>query len=55
MIGVDYRADVAAFIDLDGDGEPSPGEPYGLHGGGPVTRGPGESRITITIDATLPE
>jgi hypothetical protein len=56
MIGIDYQADIAAFIDADGDGKPSSGEIYGVYADSPLTR---EAEATalpleIKLDKTMP-
>ncbi len=55
-IGVDYRADVAAFIDADHDEVLDPGEAYGVWPGGPLTRErePELLPLTIAIDRRMP-
>jgi len=55
-IGVDYRADVAAFVDGDRDGVLDRGEAYGVWPGGPLTRErePELLPLTIAIDRRMP-
>lgn len=55
-IGVDYRADVAAFVDTDRDDVLDPGEAYGVWPGGPLTRErePELLPLTIAIDRRMP-
>ena len=55
MVGVDYEADLAAFIDLDDDGKPSAGEPYGGYLDGPLGRDSEGKSISIRISETIPE
>jgi hypothetical protein len=55
MIGVDYRADLAAFVDGNGNGKIDAGEPYGVYAHNPFTR-EGESAalpLEIAIDQVL--
>lgn len=56
MIGVDYRADVAAFVDLDGGGTLGPGEPFGVFPGNPLTRDQEATvlPLRIRLDQTMP-
>ncbi|MCD5390663.1 choice-of-anchor D domain-containing protein, partial [candidate division NPL-UPA2 bacterium] len=47
---------VGAFMDVDGDGEPSPGEPKGLHAHNPVTVSGGNvSNVDIALIVEVPE
>lgn len=52
MVGVDYRADVLAFIDKNGDERLGVGERYGLFADGPMTRRGEANPVTIAIDRT---
>jgi hypothetical protein len=54
MVGVEYEADVAAFIDLDDDGAPSSGDPYGVYIDGPLTHASEGQRISIRISESMP-
>ena len=54
MLGVDYAADIAAFVDLNDDGKASPGEPFGAFEDGPMKRDREQDRIIIRISETLP-
>ena len=55
MVGVEYEADVAAFIDLDEDGKPSAGDPYGGYRDSPLTQDSEGKPITIRIGESVPE
>lgn len=52
MVGLDYRADVLAFIDANGNRALDPGERYGLFTEGPMTRHGEANRVAIAIDQT---
>jgi hypothetical protein len=56
MIGVNYVADIAAFVDKNGDGRLGPGEPYGVYPGNPMTREKerGAMPLKIPIDRVMP-
>lgn len=49
MIGVDYQADVAAYIDADGDGVLDEGETYGVFLANPITREQEPSLLPLSI------
>ena len=55
MVGVDYEADIAAFVDANGDGKLGSGERYGVWKSNPITRdresGP---PLELQLDETLP-
>ncbi len=55
MVGVDYRADVAAYLDLDGNGRLDVGEPYGVYADNPLSRDkePTAKPMKISIDRVL--
>jgi hypothetical protein len=55
-IGVNYRADVAAFVDLDDNGRLDAGEPYGLYRDNPLWRDKEATALPleITIDRVMP-
>ena len=50
MVGVDYRADIAAFIDDNDNGRLDSGERYGVYDGSPLSRDMEESALPIAID-----
>ena len=49
MVGVDYKADLAAFIDLNGDGQMSAGEPVGVYSGNPMYRSKEKGALPLEI------
>jgi hypothetical protein len=55
LIGLEYEADLAAFIDVDGDGLLGAGEPYGVWDHNPLNRDREELALPlkIRIDRTL--
>ncbi len=54
MLGVDYAVDLAAFIDLDENGAPSAGEPFGVYQAGPLRRDGEDAPVVIRVDGRLP-
>lgn len=56
MVGVDYAADLIAFVDQDHDGTLDSGERYGVWKGNPLTREreTGPVALELEIDRTLP-
>ena len=56
MVGVDYAADLIAFVDQDHDAILDPGERYGVWKGNPLTRDgeKGPVAFEFELDRTLP-
>jgi hypothetical protein len=56
MVGVDYQADFAAFVDANGDGKLGAGERYGVYPQNPVSRDREAQLLPleIGIDRTMP-
>jgi hypothetical protein len=56
MIGVDYQADFAAFVDANGDGKLGPGERYGVYPKNPLAREREAEALPleIRIDRAMP-
>jgi len=50
MIGVYYRADIAAFIDDNANGRLDKSERYGVYEGSPLSRDMEESALPLSID-----
>ncbi len=53
MVGVDYQADVMAFLDANNNDKLDLGEPYGLYAKNPLTRDTEPESLSIALDQKL--